>query len=343
MAGVSELRLGSIDTLVPRVVPHPGATLLSLVADSLGGRDHGVHPRVRRLVRAAVPQGAADVLRPLFAPGFSVIPDCLTPTATMSREESVHHLEQLDAVSTDILLGEIETEFGGDVPAQWRPVVRRPKAWKNAYARLMRSVWNEVAPMWRAAGRLIGRETERVGAATVGGSLDCALADLSPRFRLRGTVLRLPDQQGETFELGGRRLILVPVVSGGGASLFSFDRSDAVWIGYPVPGLGGLWGSDAPRDRSSDALGLLLGETRAAVLHALSGPLSSGEIAARLRYAPATVTYHCTRLEAAGLVERLRCGQHVLVRRTARGEELMDVLGGTGRAWEGVSRGAGRR
>lgn len=330
VAGVSELRLGSIDTLVPRVIPHPGATLLSLVADSLGGRNHGVHPRVRQLVRAAVPQGAADVLRPLFAPGFSVIPDCLTPTATMSQEDSVHHLEQLSTVSTDTLLAEIDAEFGGDVPAQWRPVVRRPKAWKSAYARLVRSVWEAVAPVWRAADWLLRRETDRVGAAAVSGSLDCALAGLSPRFRLRETTLSLPDQQGERFELGGRRLILVPVVSGSGASLFSFDQSDAVWIGYPVPGLVGLWGGEVTQDRASDALGLLLGEARAAVLHCLSGPLYSGEIAERLNYAPATVTYHCTRLEAAGLLERTRRGQHVLVCRTARGEELMNLLGRAG-------------
>lgn len=337
MSGISELRLGPIDALVPRVVPHPGATLLSLVADALGGRDHGVRPHARRLVRAAAPQGAADVLRPLFAPGVSVIPDCITPTATMSREECAHHLEQIEEVSADTLLAEIEGEFGGDVPARWRPVVRRPKMWKDAYARLMRSVWNEIAPVWRAAGRLVEREAERVGAATVGGSLDCVLAGLGPRLRLRGTTLRLPGRQGETSELGGRRLILVPVVSGGGASLFSFDLSDAVWIGYPVPGLGGLWGNDEPRDRSSAPLSLLLGEARAAVLHALSAPLTSGEIAERLHYAPATVTYHCTRLEAAGLLERLRCGQHVLVRRTDRGEELMNVLGGTLRG-EGVGR-----
>jgi DNA-binding MarR family transcriptional regulator len=38
-------------------------------------------------------------------------------------------------------------------------------------------------------------------------------------------------------------------------------------------------------------------------------------------------TYHCDRLEAAGLILRERHGQSVWVSRSARGAELVDLLG----------------
>ena len=323
----TELSLGPVESLRLSVLPHPGATLLSLVADALGGRRQGVPEHWRRAVRATVPASARAVLRPLFAPDYSVIPDCLTPTASLDTDSAAHHLDALGAVSADVLLRELETDFEGAVPPQWRPVVDRPRQWLDAYTRLMRTVWREFErTSWRAGERLIRRETERVGAAAVSGALDVVLAGLSPRFRYADGVLHLPDLQGRRVDVGGRRLVLVPIAAGSGASVFAFDLPDTVWIGYPLPGLGLLWGGAPNPPAAKDALATLLGPARAMVLRSLRVPVTMGEIASALESTPATATYHCGQLEAAGLAERERRGRHVLMRRTERGDALVDLL-----------------
>ncbi|WP_069773454.1 helix-turn-helix transcriptional regulator [Streptomyces sp. LUP30] len=328
MTTYSKLQLGNLSDLHVHVIPHPGASLLSLVADAFGERRHAVPHSARRAVRTAAPAHAEATLRPLFAPEHPAIPDCLTPTGTMSHEGAARHLEHLQDLSGDVLLADLEAEFGGDVPPQWRHVTERPRQWLYAYAQVMRSVWKTVRPVWTAAGGALGREAERVGGSLVYGRPELALSALSPRYRLDGTVLRLPDEHPEDFALLGRRLLLVPVASGSDASLFAFDGPDTVWVGYPLPGLDALWAGRPPepgRNRQDPAQ-LILGDARAAILRATSAATHMGSLSSALGYAPGTLSHHCARLENAGLIHRRRQGQHVVVRRTQRGSELLDLL-----------------
>ncbi|MFF7203614.1 winged helix-turn-helix domain-containing protein [Streptomyces sp. NPDC008141] len=330
MHGFTELRLGPLDQVRVSVAPHPGATLLSLVADALGGRSQGVPAHWQRIVRSAAPRAAPGVVSPLFAPDHSIIPDCLTPTACMPDGDATTQFDYLADLSPDTLLAEMETEFAQSVPRQWQPVVDRPRDWLQAYAELLAEVWQEFLPVWKQADRLFHREAERIGSATVRGCLDSVLPGISPRFKLRGTSLHLPDQQAGTFDLGDRRLVLVPIVSGMGASMFAFDRPDLVWIGYPVPGIGQLWDGGAatgqPAEISRDPLTLIAGRLRAAILRASATPMTMGELASHLRCSPANITYHCTQLQDAGLLDRERRGRHVVLRRTERGHALVELL-----------------
>ncbi len=326
MQGFSELRLGLLDDVRVSVVLHPGATLLSLTAGTLGGRPHGIPRHWRRAVMAAAPRNAAEVLRPLFVPQFSVIPDCVSPTVSMSEVDADSHLERLADLSPDTLLAELEAEFPPAVPTQWRPVVERPRVWIQAYAHLMRALWQEFRPVWRRADTLLKRERERVGAAAVANRLETILTDLSPRFRFSGTSLDLPDQQANRFDLNGRRLALVPIVSGNGASIFAFDHPDTVWIGYPLPALGVLWNDSAHDALPPDSLVLTLGRARATILRGARASLTMSEVASLLHSTPAAATYHCAQLEAAGLLARERHGRHVRIRVTAKGEALVDLL-----------------
>ncbi|MBB4918269.1 helix-turn-helix domain-containing protein [Streptosporangium saharense] len=326
MQGFSELQLGDLDEVKVSVVLHPGATLLSLTAGTLGGRPHGVPRHWQRAVMSAAPRNAAEVLRPLFAPSFSVIPDCVSPTVSMSEADADSHLERLADLSPETLLAELEAEFPPAVPAQWRPVVERPGAWIQAYSHLMRVLWKEFRPVWRRADSLLKRERERIGAAAVTDRLELVMGNLSPRFHFSGTTLGLPDQQAKRFDLGGRRLSLVPIVSGNGASIFAFDDPRMVWIGYPLPALGVLWDDGGPDEVSPDSLALTLGQARAAILRAAAASLTMSEVATLLRSTPAAATYHCAQLEAAGLLDRERHGRNVRIRATAKGEALVALL-----------------
>ncbi len=326
MLTFSELRIGAPAAVPASVVPHPGATLLSLVADALGGRSQGVPPRWRRAVRAAAPAGADQIVRPMFAPEFSAIPDCLTPSATLPGADLGGQFERLADLDPDVLLAELAEEFDGQPPAQWRPVVEDPRAWLVGYAAVLRGVWDAFAPVWRRAGQLVERETERVGVAVVGDGLGVVLAGLNARYRFSGTSLYLPDPQPEVFDLAGRRIVLVPLVSGSGASVFGFDRPGFVWLGYPVPGLSLLWEDRPPPARGTDALALVLGAARAAIVRQATRRPTMSEVASVLGGSAATATYHCRQLEQAGLLVRERHGRQVRLRLTTRGEALLDLL-----------------
>lgn len=74
---------------------------------------------------------------------------------------------------------------------------------------------------------------------------------------------------------------------------------------------------------SGDPLVALLGAPRALILRRLDRPMSSGDVAQGLAFGPGAASHHLTVLERAGLIDRSREGQRVLIRRTARGARLV--------------------
>lgn len=121
--------------------------------------------------------------------------------------------------------------------------------------------------------------------------------------------------------VGPRRLALLPMIAGRDAVVFSFDRPDVCFIGYPVaqprPG--------APAT-ADGALAMILGPVRAAILQALRQPLTVTGLAAAVHCAPITATYHLHQLAASGLIIREKSGLSVWVSRTARGDGLVALL-----------------
>lgn len=328
-AGRSVLRLGSAAGLRPEVAVMPLATALSLVADAVGGRPQGVPPGWRQLVRAGLPGDAAAVLAPLFRPGTSVLPDCLTPSVLVGDQPVDEHLDRVVAAATDRLDREVERLYGPEPPQAWRSVLAGGPAgtarWVGRYALVLRAGWAAFRPVWRRAERLIDREIGRIGTATVRGTLDAVLAGLGHRWRYADGALTFPDPEPAALELAGRRLVLVPAVSGAGAALLG-DTPELVWLGYPPPGLPALHQDVDPVLPVADLLGAVLGPLRARILRAAGPAPSMGQLATVLNCPRATVTYHCTQLVRARLLERHRLGRQVHIRRTPRGDALLDLL-----------------
>ncbi|MFI6098047.1 ArsR/SmtB family transcription factor [Lentzea sp. NPDC051213] len=79
-------------------------------------------------------------------------------------------------------------------------------------------------------------------------------------------------------------------------------------------------------EERQDAVALLLGKARAAVLRLVDGSPTMGELAARARIARSVTSYHCEVLEEAGLLVRERQGKSVRVHRTSRGTALLALL-----------------
>jgi DNA-binding transcriptional ArsR family regulator len=111
------------------------------------------------------------------------------------------------------------------------------------------------------------------------------------------------------------------MIAGRVGILFSFELPDVCYIGYPVRPH--RLGADVTAD---SALATILGPVRAAILQALRQPLTVGQLAAAVHCAPTTATYHLHQLAASHLISREKSGPSVWASRTARGDELVDLL-----------------
>jgi DNA-binding transcriptional ArsR family regulator len=153
-----------------------------------------------------------------------------------------------------------------------------------------------------------------------------ALDGLHPRVRWRrGGIELLGLRSGGTHQLDGEGLMLVPsVLVWPGCAAHTDDPWPRTLV-YPARGAAALWAPDAPVD--PDALGDLLGRSRARLLLALDEPASGSQLARALRLAPGAVGDHLTVLRRAGLLDRARDGRSVLYRRTPLGHALAGTAG----------------
>jgi hypothetical protein len=160
------------------------------------------------------------------------------------------------------------------------------------------------------------------------GGLDLVLDRLHPASQFADDVLKIRDPEPGRFDLRARQLVLVPMLSGKQALICNLERSDAVWIGYPLPGVSQLLGGPSgPRRAGGGPLESVLGPVRAQVLLAVERPKTMTELVGLASLAPSAITYHCERMAAAGLVWREKRGREVWVSRTSRGDALVDLFG----------------
>ncbi|WP_194916813.1 winged helix-turn-helix domain-containing protein [Catenulispora rubra] len=323
----SRLDLGDMSRLRVSVIRDPVPMLISLLADIYGDRPQGVPEPWRRLVRGSMSTDAAAVLRPMFAPGTPVLPDCISPPIRSSADspDPGEHLERVREADPDVLLAELHGIFGDDVPPPWRPVVAAPERWLRGVADVMADTWDAFTPLWSRATELFDREVERIGAAVVRGAPEAVLLGLGSRHHYQDGSLYIEDRYPEDFALEGRTLAFVPIISSSAPALCELDRPDLVWIGYAMPGQGRLH-SAATIPARADALGVAVGSARALILRALTTPATMSDIAGWIGATAPAATYHCRQLEAAGLIIRRRQGSRTEVRRTVRGEALVDLF-----------------
>jgi len=321
----TELHIGRLEDATVRVSLDPYLSVLALTTDALGGRRRGAPESWRRRIRSAVSPAYAQAVWPLVAPGHSVTPDCVSPLNPILETSVDEQIERLRDLSPDDLLADLDGVFGEAPPPHWRAVARLPRQWLRAYAGATSQVWAAMRPAWREARPLLDREVARVGAAAVRGRLDAVLGGIHPSGRFADGVLKIRDPEPARFELAGRPLVLVPMISGGDALICCLDRPDAVWLGYPVPGAEQLFhGTPAPAH--DNPLELLVGPVRAQLLSALTRPITMGELAVLTQLTPSAITYHCERLGAAGLVRRERNGREVRVTLTPRAQQLIGLF-----------------
>lgn len=304
------------------VVRSPYLSLRPVMLAAAGLRTAAPWPLAQH-VRKILPMSAGFALAPLVAAhlageecvdAFLPIP----PYADVSVEAQIEHMRD---APDHLLLDELQRIYGDIVSRAWRPAAERPRIWFNSLAVATAHASTVFEMTWRAAAPAVDREIRRVGAALVRGGHHTLLNNLHPTVRFREGVLTVDVQLSRSSWLGGRRLVLVPLVATPHVVIANFDLPELAYLAYATSGM-----SMSAHDEAGDALGTLLGPLRAQALRLLAGPMTAGALASELDCTASTTTYHCERLETAGLIRRERRGQRVWITRTPRGDELIDLM-----------------
>ena len=319
----TELRVGGLGNV--RVALDPYISVLALTTDALG-RQRGAAGEWRSLILSGLSPGGARAVLPIVTPRYSVSPDCVTPHNPALEIPVRDQVAWLHSLPEDELLGDFGAAFD-EPPAHWQGALRAPRDWLHGYATAIDEAWRSVEPLWKWAQPLLEDEVMRVGAAAVRGGLDLILDGLHPASQFDHDVLRIRDPEPAGFDLQGRPLVLVPMLSGKQALICNLERPDVAWIAYPLPGVMDLFRRPGlPRPAESGLLAAVLGPMRARVLLAAGRPLTMSDLARRAGIGPSAVTYHCDRLAAAGLVRRQKHGREAWVSQTSRGADLVELF-----------------
>ena len=336
-----ELRAGGPGPLAVSVVLSPHQSVVSLLHQATSGQSHGAPAGLLAAIRDGLRPQARFAAQWFTARGWTMIPDSCTPISPLADASVADQAARLRDLPAGVLTGELQAADNGHYwPPQWRAAADQPRRWLNSMADASLDTWAVAEPRWRAAGPLLDREIRRFGTAAVRGGMAALLNSLHPGLSYHdGTFAFAPPCNPcltRSFgPVGPRRLVLLPMIAGRNALLFSFERPDVCYIGYPLPPP--RPGAQATPD---SALATILGPVRASILQALRQRLTVSDLAASVHCAPTTATYHLHRLAAAGLITREKSGLSVRVSRTARGNELVDLLSDWGirPQWNGHGR-----
>lgn len=294
-----------------RVLRDPGLSALHLpwrrsVLGRLGTLDTG-------LLMSLVGEGRA-------------LPDFLTPRPANFAPSFGEELDVVRQTSPDLVRRDLKGAHAPDSPPE---ALRGAAAADDAAVRrlrddvceLLRQYWEvAIEPIWPQMRLLLEADmTYRARRLTMGGAR-LLFADMHPNLRWRSGVLHIDRMiGGHSVAASGRGLLLVP-------SVFAHKPAPPVspeeppLLVYPSRGVATIWAQAPTVD--APALVSLLGAPRVRLLGLLDEPLSTTDIARRLRVTPSAVSQHLRVLHATGLVARARDGRRVLYRRTPLGDRL---------------------
>jgi len=249
-------------------------------------------------------------------------PDFVTPPPTGPLGDIAEDLAALRGTPAEQIRHDMELfrseHRGTRVAAPW---LADPEGRVAALADTLEAYWERaVAPAWpRIRAFLEGDLAHRARQLAEEGPA-ALFADLHPGVRWSDGGLEVTSQRQATIELDGRGLLLMP-------SAFAWARPATTdlppWqptLIYPARGIATLWDEGT---RAPEALGRLLGSTRARILAALDAPAATTELARRLGLSPAGTSHHLTALRDAGLVTASRDGRAMLYVRTATADALL--------------------
>ncbi len=185
----------------------------------------------------------------------------------------------------------------------------------------LHAAWMElVAPFWIRIRTLLERDIRYRSRELARRGMRPVIGELHPRIRWASNGLAVKDGNRVTVTVGERGLLLMPSAYLWPAAAAIVEEPWQPTIAYPARGIDELWRTPTV---APEALGRLIGRTRALVLASLDHPSSTEAVAAYLGLSPAGASGHLIALREAGLLTTDRQGHQVLYRRTRLGTSLL--------------------
>jgi len=277
-----------------------------------------------RLLRSLV--GPTRIPRDFRGIPSQPLPDFLTPRPTRFVSHFEDELAGVretapESVRRDLLATHAPDPVPEPLRRGTRSGRRETVALLGAICDALDRYWEcAMAPSWQQMLLVLEADTTyRSGRLATGGA-SLLFADIHPNVQWNDGVLSITEMVADhTVAAAGRGLLLIP-------SIFAnkpappMDAGEPPSLAYPSRGVATLWAPPPQPDET--ALVDLLGRTRALLLQMLDEPLSTVEIARRLRVTPSAVSQHLQVLHATGLLSRARDRRNVLYRRSPAGDQL---------------------
>jgi hypothetical protein len=261
------------------------------------------------------------VLRALRPPGGWGVDLTSPPPVGMARGPD-DDLQTVRTTPPDLARDQVARALAltGPVDDDVRAVLEGPRVaqWlADALGRIWQAV---VAPDWPQLLAIAERDVLHRADLLVRGGWAAALEDVHPTLRWEGDAIHVRGRADEVLRLDGRGLMFVP-------SVFVHPNlstyTEPPWhpaVVYPARGSAALWES---RPSTPEALGRLLGPSRADLLLRLESPASTTQLVRTSGHTLGAVGDHLRVLREAGLVSRARRGRSVVYRRTAIGDAVV--------------------
>lgn len=290
--------------------------------------------RLREVLEGLVPAdhpNTPDFLSPPPAPGTSV-EDLLERIAATDPDVVEHHLDI--SLRGRAARAEVAAMFeSNDAYERWRRPVpaalvdllaRGPRAVAAVAAEAMGAFFDlAVREDWADVRSVLEADIRRRSDLSAARGAIAMLESLGPGLAWRESGISLDRDYDGIVDWAHDGLLLVPSSAHVGPVQIAAERPLTPILFYRADGIARLWGRRPPDPVR--AVADLIGDTRAALLVALTDPRSTSELSGELHWTEPTVSYHLKILLMSGLVDRNRRGRRVMYHRTALGSSLLDA------------------
>ncbi|MEU6425245.1 winged helix-turn-helix domain-containing protein [Microbispora sp. NPDC046973] len=269
--------------------------------------------QLHHLVNGSLAARAGVLLEVVPPQGF--LPDFLSQPAARDLATGVELIAQVPAAQLAADLAALPPP--SPAPSRWfRELASGAVAARRTLADDFRTYFrSSLAPVWQTVQAAAAADRSLRAETLLRGGIDALLATLNTRWHWLPPVLHIPSHLSYDVPLCGRGLLLIPSYFAP-TPLLTWRPGQSTVLVYPIC-------RDDDRAGSADALGPLLGRTRAAVLAALRDPATTTALAERAGVSLASASQHATVLRNAGLVSTTRIGGAVLHALTPLGAALL--------------------
>jgi DNA-binding transcriptional ArsR family regulator len=321
-----QLRLSSAVLARMRFAYSPMAETVKSLYIVNSGAVHPVHRGWYERVRPELPRVDGGLLRAVVPPGGHIAEFLFvgaTGTATTIEE-------QLHLIATwplENFVDELEQAWrGAGLSPAARRLLDRGTDGPRRVADALEHYWHvAIEPYWPRLRSVLDADVAyRVNTLARGGIAEL-MADLHPSIAMTDHAIRVTSRT--EGDVDGAGLTLVPCVFVWPHLWVELGLAGRPSLTYGARGIGALW-QDAHADaEEEDALGALLGRSRAEILMRLALPRTTTDLARALDLSPPTVSSHLAILRRSGLVTSWRQGRRVLYLRTSVAATIVAACG----------------